>query len=54
MATVAVLDRSGVRPIEHDPTQDQRQPSWDPLRLTAEERPELRALLERAVGKSKP
>ena len=27
MATVAVLDRSGVKPIDYDPTQDQVQPS---------------------------
>src|SRR5262249_19712473 len=38
MATVAVLDRSGVKPIDYDPAQDQPTPSWDPGKLTAEER----------------
>jgi hypothetical protein len=54
MATVAVLDRSGVKPIDYDPTQDQVQPSWDPGALTDEEREQLKALLTKAIEKSKP
>jgi hypothetical protein len=54
MATVAVLDRSGVKPIDYDPVQDQTQPSWDPGKLTAEEREQLRAILEKAAGRGKP
>jgi hypothetical protein len=30
MATVAVLDRSGVKPIDYDPAQDVTPPTWDP------------------------
>jgi hypothetical protein len=54
MATVAVLDRSGVKPIDYDPTQDQVQPSWDPGALTDEERENLKALLVKMIGKGKP
>ena len=54
MATVAVLDRSGVKPIDYDPAQDQPQPTWDPGKLTAEERAQLRRILEKAAGKGKP
>jgi hypothetical protein len=54
MATVAVLDRSGVKPIDYDPTQDQVQPSWDPGALTDEEREDLKALLVKMIGKGKP
>jgi hypothetical protein len=54
MATVAVLDRSGVKPIDYDPGQDQPTPSWDPGKLTAEERGQLKALLEKAVARGKP
>jgi hypothetical protein len=54
MATVAVLDRSGVKPIDYDPTQDQVQPSWDPGALTDEEREDLKALLDKMIGKGKP
>ena len=53
MATVAVLDRSGVKPIDYDPAQDQTPPQWDPSRLTAEERAQLREILEKAVGEGK-
>ena len=49
MATVAVLDRSGVKPIDYDPVQDQPVPTWDPGTLSAEERPDLKALLEKMV-----
>ena len=51
---VAGLDRAGVKPIDYDPAQDQAQPSWNPGALTAEEREQLRAILEKAVGKGKP
>jgi hypothetical protein len=54
MATTAVLDRSGVKPIDYDPTQDQVQPSWDPGALTDEEREDLKALLVEMIGKGKP
>jgi hypothetical protein len=54
MATVAVLDRSGVKPIDYDPAQDQVQPTWDPGALTAEEREDLKALLVKMVRKAKP
>jgi hypothetical protein len=50
----AVLDRSGVKPIDYDPTQDQVQPSWDPGALTDEEREDLKALLVKMIGKGKP
>lgn len=48
---VAVLDRAGVKPIDYDPTQDQVQPTWDPGALTPEEREDLKALLQKMVGK---
>src|SRR5262249_46457885 len=51
---VAVLDRAGVKPVDYDPSQDQPQPSWDPGKLSAEQRQELREILEKAVGKGKP
>ena len=54
MATVAVLDRSGVKPIDYDPAEDQPQPSWDPGALDPEEREQLKALLTKAIEKSKP
>ena len=54
MATVAVLDRSGVKPIDYDPTQDQVQPSWDPGALTDEERENLKAYLVKMVRNGKP
>jgi hypothetical protein len=54
MATTAVLDRSGVKPIDYDPAQDQTQPTWDPGKLTAEERQQLRGILEKALGRGKP
>jgi hypothetical protein len=54
MAAVAVLDRSGVKPIDYDPAQDQPQPSWDPGALTEDEREQLKALLQKAIGKSRP
>jgi hypothetical protein len=49
---VAVLDRAGVRPIDYDPTQDQPQPSWDPGVLTDEEPEQLKAMLEKMIGKT--
>ena len=54
MATAAVLDRSGVKPIDYDAAQDQVQPSWDPCKLTAEDREDLKALLVKMIGKGKP
>jgi hypothetical protein len=51
---VAVLDRSGVKPIDYDPAQDQPQPSWDPGALTPDEREDLKALLQKMVGNSEP
>jgi hypothetical protein len=53
MATVAVLDRSGVKPIDYDPAQDQPQPSWDPGALTDEERENLKAYLGKMARKGK-
>ena len=50
MATVAVLDRSGVKPIDYDPTQDQVQPSWDPGALTDEEREQLKAIYRKMLA----
>ena len=50
MATVAVLDRSGVRPLDYDTALDQPQPALDPGKLTDEERAQLKVLLEKAVG----
>ena len=54
VACVAVLDRAGVKPIDHDPAEDQVKPTWDPGVLTAEEREQLKALLQKAIGKSRP
>ena len=54
MATVAVLDRSGVKPIDYDPAQDVTPPSWDPGALTDEERENLKAYLAKMVRKGKP
>jgi hypothetical protein len=51
---VAVLDRSGVKPIDYDPAQDVTPPSWDPGALTDEEREDLKALLQKMVGNSEP
>ena len=53
MATTAVLDRAGVKPIDYDPSHDQVQPSWDPGALTDEEREDLKALLVKMIGKGK-
>ena len=52
MATTAVLDRSGVKPIDYDPAQDVTPPSWDPGALTDEERENLKALLQKMIGKT--
>jgi hypothetical protein len=49
-----VLDRAGIRPTDYDPAQDQPQPSWDPGALTPDERDDLKALLQKMVGKSEP
>ena len=54
MATVAVLDRSGVKPMDYDPAQDVTPPTWDPGALTHEERENLKALLVKMIGKGKP
>jgi len=54
MATVAVLDRSGVKPIDYDPAQDVTPPTWDPGALTPEERENLKAYLVKMVRKAKP
>jgi hypothetical protein len=54
VACVAVLDRAGVKPIDHDPSEDQVQPTWDPGALTDEEREQLKAMLRKMVGKSEP
>ena len=54
MVTTAVLDRSGVKPIEYDPAQDETPPSWDPGALTDEERENLKAYLVKMIRKAKP
>ena len=54
MATTAVLDRSGVEPIDYDPAQDVTPPTWDPGALTDEERENLKAYLVKMVRKGKP
>jgi hypothetical protein len=54
MATVAVLDRSGVKPIDYDPAQDVTPPTWDPGALTPEERENRKAYLAKMVRKGKP
>ena len=54
MATVAVLDRSGVKPIDYDPAQDVTPPTWDPGALTPEERENLKGYLAKMVRKGKP
>ena len=51
---VAVLDRSGVRPIDYDPAQDVTPPTCDPGALTPEERENLKAYLVNMVRKGKP
>jgi hypothetical protein len=47
MATTAILDRSGVRPIDHNLLQDVTSPTWEPSALTPEEREDLKPLLQR-------
>jgi hypothetical protein len=42
---VAGLDRAGVRPIDYDPSQDQKKPGA----LTDNEREQLKALLRKAI-----
>jgi hypothetical protein len=54
VACVAVLDRAGVKPIDHDPAEDQVKPTWDPGALTDEERENLKAYLVKMVRKAKP
>jgi hypothetical protein len=54
MATTAVLDRSGVKPINYDPAHDQPQLNWDPGALTVQEREQLKAMLEKMVKRGKP
>ena len=46
---VAVLDRSGVKPIDYDPAQDVTPPSWDPGALTDEEREQFKAMLQKMI-----
>jgi hypothetical protein len=53
MATTAVLDRSGVKPIDYDPAEDQPKPNWDPGALDPEERENLKAYLVKMVRKGK-
>jgi hypothetical protein len=48
---VAGLDRAGVKPMDYDPAQDVTPPTWDPGALTPEEREDLKALLQKMVGK---
>jgi hypothetical protein len=48
---VAVLDRAGIRPMDHDPAADNPQPTWDPGSLDPEEREQLKALLAKMVKK---
>jgi hypothetical protein len=48
---VAGLDRGGVKPMDYDPAQDVTPPTWDPGALTPEEREDLKALLQKMVGK---
>ena len=50
MATTAVLDRSGVKPIDYDPAEDQPQPSWDPGALSDEEREQLKAIYRKMLA----
>jgi hypothetical protein len=54
VACVAVLDRAGVKPIDHDPAEDQVKPTWDPGALTPEERENLKAYLVKMTRKGKP
>jgi hypothetical protein len=51
---VAVLDRSGVRPIDHDPAHDVTPPSWDPGVLSAEQREQLKEILRTMIAAKKP
>jgi hypothetical protein len=45
---VAVLDRAGIRPTDYNPSEDQsQQPSWDPGKLTREERAQFLVILEK-------
>jgi hypothetical protein len=45
---IAVLDRAGIRPTDFDPSQaEPPQPSWDPGKLTREERAQFRVILEK-------
>jgi hypothetical protein len=48
---VAGLDRAGIKAMDYDPAQDVTRPTWDPGALTAEERADLKALLQKMVGK---
>ena len=48
---VAGLDRAGVKPMDYDPAQDVTPPTWDPGALTPEEREDLKALLQKMMGK---
>jgi hypothetical protein len=50
---VAVLDRAGLRPMDYDPNQEQSEPTWDPGKLTAEEREQLKAIYRKMLGQSR-
>ena len=43
------MDRAGIKPMDYDPAQDQVQPGFDPAKLTAEERADLKALRGRRL-----
>ena len=50
VACVAVLDRAGVKPIDHDPAEDQVKPTWDPGALSDEEREQLKAIYRKMLA----
>ena len=47
MATVAVLDTSGVKPIDYDPNEEKTAPPLDLGKQTYEERDLLKAMFEK-------
>jgi hypothetical protein len=50
VACVAVLYRAGVKPIDHDPAEDQVKPTWDPGALSDEEREQLKAIYRKMLA----
>jgi hypothetical protein len=50
---VAVLDRAGIRPVDFDPSREQSEPTWDPGKLTAEEREQLKAIYRKMLRQSR-